>query len=93
MHPVLSTRDHPLCQEFIKRLEDCHRENRVLKFFGRCNECKRDLDRCLGKELLLKRALNYQRSGARRTQETSTFSSTDAVGTPDSTTCSENVSS
>jgi hypothetical protein len=74
MHPVLSSGDHPLCRGFIKRLEDCHRENRFLKFFGRCNECKRDLDRCLSKELLLKRELNYQGSGARRMRSTPTTS-------------------
>jgi len=66
MHPVLKASDHPLCRELIKQLEDCHYHHKVLKFFGKCNACKRELDQCLAKELLVKRELNYLASEARR---------------------------
>jgi COX assembly protein 2 len=45
MHPPLM-RPHPDCQEYIQKLIACHEEHPWAKFFGTCNEVKRDLDQC-----------------------------------------------
>lgn len=48
MHPPLD-RPHPDCQEEIRALKDCHADG-WKKYFGRCNDLKLALDRCLKRE-------------------------------------------
>jgi COX assembly protein 2 len=51
MHPHLDLHIHPHCVEAIKELERCHEENPVKKFFGVCNQVRRDMDKCLTEEV------------------------------------------
>lgn len=55
MHPPLD-RPHPMCQEEIKALRECHATSSKLKFWA-CNEAKFAVDRCfkLEKQELLKK--------------------------------------
>jgi len=34
----------------ITALMKCHKENKYSKFFGKCNQARRDLDKCLNEE-------------------------------------------
>ena len=68
MHPILAEHVHPTCVEEIRRLAACHQQHALLKFFGKCNQCKRELDECLGREYLVRRELNYAQSLERKQQ-------------------------
>nr|CCA22679.1 unnamed protein product putative [Albugo laibachii Nc14] len=61
MHPPLD-RPHPLCQQVIKNLKQCHTENPRAKFLGACNEAKRALDDCFRMEKEEKRKQNLVKS-------------------------------
>mmetsp|Transcript_5891 Transcript_5891/g.7515 ORF Transcript_5891/g.7515 Transcript_5891/m.7515 type:complete len:103 (+) Transcript_5891:142-450(+) len=50
MHPPLD-RPHPMCQDEIRALKECHITTSKLKFWG-CNDIKFAMDRCLKKEKL-----------------------------------------
>ena len=65
MHPPLH-RPHPECEDAVKRLLECHTDNPVAKFFGACNDAKRDLDRCFKAEKEKKRAENARVARERR---------------------------
>jgi hypothetical protein len=51
MHPNLAPHNHPGCADLIRKLEECHRENKWKKFVGACNVLKKDLDDCLTEEV------------------------------------------
>lgn len=53
MHPSLALHLHPLCKDAILALEKCHKENQYAKFWGACNEVRRELDKCLGEEVCI----------------------------------------
>ena len=68
MHPPLFPHLHtPKCQELIKQLERCHKENNWGKFLGACNDLKRALDRCLTEEYLEKRRANQELADRKKT--------------------------
>mmetsp|Transcript_13191 Transcript_13191/g.27913 ORF Transcript_13191/g.27913 Transcript_13191/m.27913 type:complete len:110 (-) Transcript_13191:1208-1537(-) len=48
MHPPLD-RPHPMCQDEINGLRDCHATGNKLKFWA-CNEVKAKLDKCFKEE-------------------------------------------
>ncbi|CAN8073512.1 unnamed protein product [Agarophyton chilense] len=58
MHPTLALHLHPMCQEAIRNLKQCHSQRRFAKFLGACNDAKAALDKCLSQEYLVKRELN-----------------------------------
>ncbi|KAA8496486.1 COX assembly mitochondrial protein 2-like [Porphyridium purpureum] len=60
MHPNLALHIHPVCQEFILALQECHAENKYLKYVGACNDVRLELDRCLKQESRVRRELNLQ---------------------------------
>mmetsp|Transcript_5148 Transcript_5148/g.15402 ORF Transcript_5148/g.15402 Transcript_5148/m.15402 type:complete len:82 (-) Transcript_5148:854-1099(-) len=60
MHPKLELHLHPLCQDAIQKLRECHKVNKAFRLIGWCNTEKTDLDACLGEEFLVRRELNIQ---------------------------------
>mmetsp|Transcript_9932 Transcript_9932/g.14603 ORF Transcript_9932/g.14603 Transcript_9932/m.14603 type:complete len:115 (+) Transcript_9932:80-424(+) len=48
MHPPLD-RPHPMCQDQIQALKDCHSSSSKLKFWA-CNEVKFAMDKCFKRE-------------------------------------------
>uniref|UniRef100_A0A6B2LX71 COX assembly mitochondrial protein n=1 Tax=Arcella intermedia TaxID=1963864 RepID=A0A6B2LX71_9EUKA len=50
MHPPLALHKHPHCVEVINQFHKCHQDHPYGKFFGYCNQAKRDLDACLHEE-------------------------------------------
>jgi COX assembly protein 2 len=70
MHPPLH-RSHPDCQGVITALEECHKNNPYLKFFGECNDDKAALDHCFRAEKHRARKANMEkaREGDRRWAE------------------------
>jgi COX assembly protein 2 len=57
MHPPLF-KEHPLCEEQVQALVRCHEERNVAKWFGACNDVKRELSACLREEKKLRVKLN-----------------------------------
>ncbi|CAI2192383.1 14772_t:CDS:2 [Funneliformis geosporum] len=47
MHPNLALHKHPKCVDIILRLDECHKSGFFKKYFGGCNELKRELNECL----------------------------------------------
>jgi len=66
MHPPLH-RPHPDCEDAVAALLKCHEDHAIGKFFGACNERKRELDRCFKLEKERRRAANAD--GARERRE------------------------
>ena len=50
----------------IKRLLACHKEQPTGKFFGKCNEFKLALNRCLQEEYVRRREANYEQARKRK---------------------------
>ena len=51
MHPPLALHLHVDCTELIEKLNACHRERSIAKFFGACNAAKLALDKCFDEEV------------------------------------------
>lgn len=66
MHPHLGLHAHPRCQKQILALQDCHRTHSVLKFLGKCNEVRRQLDACLYEEYVEARTANMNKRNEER---------------------------
>lgn len=68
MHPPLD-RPHPMCQEEIKTLRECHAKTSKLKFWA-CNEAKFAVDKCfkLEKQQLLQK-LNADHEEKRKLED------------------------
>lgn len=67
MHPPLHLDKHKHCQQQILALQLCHRDHKLAKFWGVCNQPKWDLDRCLREEKSINRKANFHK--AREEQE------------------------
>ncbi|EMR08847.1 hypothetical protein PNEG_02634 [Pneumocystis murina B123] len=52
MHPPLSAHKHPDCYELMKELERCHESNLISHFFGKCNDLKKKVVKCLNQEVI-----------------------------------------
>ncbi|KAH9258084.1 hypothetical protein BASA81_003647 [Batrachochytrium salamandrivorans] len=63
MHPPLF-REHKRCGPEIGDLLECHKEHSVAKFWGKCNDVKTALDKCLKVEKEERRKANAD--GAKR---------------------------
>ncbi|XP_033626550.1 COX assembly mitochondrial protein 2 homolog [Asterias rubens] len=67
MHPDLSPHLHTEeCNLTIRLLLQCHKDNPVSKFMGKCNQQDTELHRCLKKEYLEKLAANKLKTTERR---------------------------
>ena len=67
MHPPLQLHLHSEeCQRVIKQLLACHKEHPTRKYFGKCNEFKLSLNRCLQEEYVRRRQANYEQSQRRK---------------------------
>uniref|UniRef100_A0A6V2BJG5 COX assembly mitochondrial protein n=1 Tax=Ditylum brightwellii TaxID=49249 RepID=A0A6V2BJG5_9STRA len=76
MHPPLD-RPHPMCQDVINALRDCHDTTSKFKFWG-CNDAKAAVDKCFKEEKQeLLKSMNKDFE-ARRQREENAFR--DAVG-------------
>lgn len=53
MHPPLDLHLHPMCKEVITKFQACHNDHPWAKFLGKCNDMKRELDKCLYEEVLI----------------------------------------
>lgn len=51
VHPLLSAHLHPMCKDVIARFKACHQDHPYAKFWGRCNDLRAELDRCLNDEV------------------------------------------
>lgn len=78
MHPPLALHKHPTCEEIIVKFKLCHQEHPVAKFWGACNDLKKQLDRCFREEKRAKQRANLEES--RRFREK--LSASRAAGTP-----------
>jgi COX assembly protein 2 len=61
MHPPLF-RPHPQCGEIVEKFVACHKENPLGKWFGNCNELKRELDECFYLEKKAKQGENLRKA-------------------------------
>ncbi|KAL1956338.1 hypothetical protein VTO42DRAFT_7421 [Malbranchea cinnamomea] len=50
MHSHLHTPYNINCEEIMTALDECHARGFLYKAIGGCNEVKREVNRCLGKE-------------------------------------------
>ena len=66
MHPNLALHAHPMCKDQIRALEDCHKSHPYMKFLGKCNQVRRQLDVCLGEEFEVVRGNNMAQRNAKR---------------------------
>ncbi|XP_024543505.1 COX assembly mitochondrial protein 2 homolog isoform X1 [Selaginella moellendorffii] len=62
MHPPLVLHKHPLCTEIITLFLRCHEDHPAAKFWGKCNDLKLELVRCLQEEKAVKRKKNFEKS-------------------------------
>eukprot|EP01115_Flamella_aegyptia_P006192 TRINITY_DN260_c0_g1_i1.p1 TRINITY_DN260_c0_g1~~TRINITY_DN260_c0_g1_i1.p1 ORF type:complete len:97 (+),score=15.33 TRINITY_DN260_c0_g1_i1:20-310(+) len=58
MHPPLHLHLHPKCKDIIIDFENCHKDNPWMKFFGVCNQKKRNLNKCLDQEYIERKNAN-----------------------------------
>jgi len=65
MHPPLG-RPHPDCGEEIAALVTCHTDHPWAKFWGKCNEQKKNMDWCFKAEKEKKRKANAERAREKR---------------------------
>ncbi|KAI8345269.1 hypothetical protein EDC96DRAFT_521606 [Choanephora cucurbitarum] len=66
MHPQLEAHKNEGCDGVIQALEECHRAGTFNKFIGTCNAAKRAVDDCLQREFLAQRAVNKEKTKAKR---------------------------
>ena len=63
MHPPLDLHLHSEdCCKVIKALLSCHKTHPIKKYLGACNDLKLELNKCLHKEYLERRRLNWEAS-------------------------------
>mmetsp|Transcript_14294 Transcript_14294/g.23331 ORF Transcript_14294/g.23331 Transcript_14294/m.23331 type:complete len:91 (-) Transcript_14294:84-356(-) len=60
MHPPL-LRPHPMCQDVIEALTKCHEDHPYMKYLGKCNMCKVELDQCFRIEKEVTRKANMKK--------------------------------
>ncbi|KAJ8930424.1 hypothetical protein NQ314_016750 [Rhamnusium bicolor] len=63
MHTDLSPHLHSeKCNELIKLLQQCHKENPFARLLGKCNSEDHKMTKCLKEERLARRKNNYEKS-------------------------------
>ncbi|KTW31382.1 hypothetical protein T552_00027 [Pneumocystis carinii B80] len=66
MHPPLSAHKHPDCHELMKQLKECHESNFISHFFGKCNDLKKEVVKCLNQERLKQQRENQRKNKDKR---------------------------
>ena len=67
MHPPLHSYQHSEeCRAVIQALVRCHADHPWRKFFGACNDLKRELNRCLQRDYIARRQSNFEESQRRK---------------------------
>ncbi len=67
MHPPVKTlAQSEECREVIEALLKCHKEKSFGKYFGHCNQLRRELDKCLQRDYTKRRQNNWEDSLKRK---------------------------
>jgi len=61
MHSSLAPHLHSQCVDLIEAFDNCHKENTIGKFFGKCNKLKFQLGKCLEEETKERRRINREK--------------------------------
>ncbi|KAK4050759.1 hypothetical protein OIO90_004981 [Microbotryomycetes sp. JL221] len=67
-HPPLAEHQHAQCAQAMKALKQCHDQYKYLKFIGKCNHQKQQLNLCLRGERLDRARENLQQAKQKRIQ-------------------------
>ena len=62
MHSTLAIHLHDKCVPIIQLFEQCHQDQPIGKFFGKCNRLKRELSKCLEEETKERRRENREKA-------------------------------
>ena len=70
-HQVVSAREsrltsRPGCEEVMAALDECHAQGFLHKVLGNCNGAKREVNKCLQTERLVKSAKNREKAKEKR---------------------------
>ncbi|KAF8922990.1 hypothetical protein EDD21DRAFT_55139 [Dissophora ornata] len=66
MHSKLDLHKHISCEDIILQLDQCHNENVLNRFLGRCNSFKQAMNECLQAEFDINRKKHFEKSKAKR---------------------------
>eukprot|EP00475_Leptophrys_vorax_P034243 TRINITY_DN55026_c0_g1_i1.p4 TRINITY_DN55026_c0_g1~~TRINITY_DN55026_c0_g1_i1.p4 ORF type:complete len:105 (+),score=5.72 TRINITY_DN55026_c0_g1_i1:590-904(+) len=82
MHPLLTVDKHPSCAELIRKLQQCHADHPIAKFWNVCADVKTELDACFRQEKVVKRTANLRASKEFQERLRQTKAAEDAAGVP-----------
>ncbi|KAI5287968.1 hypothetical protein KEM54_005582 [Ascosphaera aggregata] len=79
MHSHLHTPYNINCEEIMTALEECHARGFMHKALGGCNEVKREVNRCLGRERAARIQKNNEAGLQKRKQVEELWKEADAA--------------
>ncbi|EEH34622.1 hypothetical protein PAAG_05671 [Paracoccidioides lutzii Pb01] len=66
MHSHLHTKHNTNCEEIMTMLDECHARGFLHKALAGCNEIKREVNRCLGRERYKRAQKNREKARENR---------------------------